>query len=179
MITAYSFADLQKQEYTTLFQFKRIIDSSWIYVFRCEVLFWWIWIGRKKISCPLKHQLVIHQNRPLFISHYKILSQKQLFAKNLNGENIRNWVNCEYTILTCNFTAVIVLPLWKLYHYLKQRFLISRYSIIFVWRMSNNVFIRLFIKWIFFEDSDALCSTVQSMAWSETIHHFVLGPKHT
>ncbi len=24
-----------------------------------------------------------------------------------------------------------------------------------------------------------LCSTMQSMAWPETIHHFVLGPKHT
>ena len=33
-------------------------------------------IVHEHVSCPFKHQVVVHQTRPLFISHDEILSQK-------------------------------------------------------------------------------------------------------
>ena len=117
---------------------------------------------------------------PLFISHNKILSQNQLFAKNCQGENIQNLVNCEYAILTyiCNFIAVIVLTLWKLYELslLKVAFCNLYNSIILVeW---PTMFPLGYSSGCFLEDLGALCSTVH--AWHgclQTIHHFVLGPR--
>ena len=83
----------------------------------------------------------------------KYYLKRNYLQNNCHGENIQNWVNCEYTILTCNFAEVIVVTLSgnrMNYHYLNQRFVISTYSIILVWKMTNNVSIMLPIKRIFF-----------------------------
>ena len=68
------------------------------------------WTDKLPILSP---SIVVHQTRrPVHITR-QILSQNQLFAKNCRGKSIQIWVNYEYTLLTCNFTVVIVLTLYK------------------------------------------------------------------
>ncbi len=59
------------------------------------------------------------------------------------------------------------------YHYLNQCFLISRYSIILVWRMTINV-----IKWIFSEDLNTPCSLLCDPWQGWRLHYFIRYPRH-
>ncbi len=136
--------NLQTQGYTTLFQKNNRLKLN-----RCSVSSVVLLVLNK--DCQWKDKLPIEP--PTIVVHKTsppVLSQDYLKSNYLqtkcHNENIPNWVNCEYTILTCrpNFTPVIVLTLYEL-SLLNRRLRIASS----LWRMTNIVSIRLLIKWIF------------------------------